>query len=396
MRGWQSILWIAFFSVWASINAAIGTLTGFHGAPGAAIPQGIFGPGRLSLTVLTVVMSYAFFRAPLMRRKLLATGSDRYVEPIRSLAAQSWLRDAGGFFKYFSPNAGAADSLSVWVIVIAAALVGISLASATWILGGYAWGTLAILAAAFAARRFTSGAESDLEASDVLCAATVVWSLAGFIAIGRELAQSAGFDVVAIPLGIVAVYSILIVTLLSPMRFFTAIAVARVLAALAVGTVVFTELSALGGGRSQDQTKLSMAFGIAEVFAMLAALAAAREMSKASSVKPPAVALAVSAYTAFILIDARVLGAIWSPLVTATYAVAGTLLLMRGRRSQSKIMQSAGGATVALVIGRLLFVDLVGVDTIWRVLLFLGCGALFLFTSYQIQNASRQTPPDAA
>jgi uncharacterized membrane protein len=44
-----------------------------------------------------------------------------------------------------------------------------------------------------------------------------------------------------------------------------------------------------------------------------------------------------------------------------------------------------GGVTMVIVVVRLLLVDLSTVDTIWRVLLFLVCGALFLYTGYRMQ-----------
>jgi hypothetical protein len=39
-------------------------------------------------------------------------------------------------------------------------------------------------------------------------------------------------------------------------------------------------------------------------------------------------------------------------------------------------------------VARLLVVDLSSVETIWRVLLFLLCGALFLYTGYRMQPRS--------
>ena len=38
-----------------------------------------------------------------------------------------------------------------------------------------------------------------------------------------------------------------------------------------------------------------------------------------------------------------------------------------------------------IVVARLLLVDLSSVETIWRVLLFLVCGAVFLYTGYRMQ-----------
>jgi uncharacterized membrane protein len=80
-----------------------------------------------------------------------------------------------------------------------------------------------------------------------------------------------------------------------------------------------------------------------------------------------------------------VLGEIWRPLVTASFAIAGTVMLFVSRRDDTKLLRAAGGATLVFVTFRLFFVDMQGVDTIWRVLLFLGIGALFLFTSRQLQ-----------
>jgi uncharacterized membrane protein len=99
------------------------------------------------------------------------------------------------------------------------------------------------------------------------------------------------------------------------------------------------------------------------------------------------VCLALVSYVAFLLVDARVLGAIWTPLVTASYAIIGTAMLIASRRGDNEVTRKVGGTTLAIVVARLMFVDLVGVDTIWRVLLFLGCGALFLFTSHQLQSS---------
>jgi Predicted membrane protein len=394
MRGWQSVLWIAFFSMWGSIDAALGTLQGRNFISPGTIREPLFSTGRISLTLLVVAMTYAFLRAPVLRRKLLATGSHRYTEPIRSTAVKDFLKQAGQWCVLFSPNAGALDSFSLWVIMLAAPLVGISLLATAWSLGGYVWGALEIVAAAAAARRFLSGAAGDNEVADVLGGAAMIWSLAGFITIGRTFAEFAGSDANAISLGLVAVYSILAIMLLSPARFFTATAIGRSLAALAIAAVVFSELAALGDGGTRAQTGLSVAFGIAEVLAITAAFLAAREMSHRAVAAPGVVAFALAGYASFLLVDARVLGALWSPLVSATYAIAGTLLLIRGRSAGNNVMQRVGGATIAFVIGRLLFVDLVGVDTIWRVLLFLGCGALFLFTSHQMQSAAKQPPPD--
>lgn len=42
--------------------------------------------------------------------------------------------------------------------------------------------------------------------------------------------------------------------------------------------------------------------------------------------------------------------------------------------------------TLALVVGKLFLVDLRNLDPLWRILLFLGVGALFLLVAYFVPN----------
>jgi uncharacterized membrane protein len=81
-----------------------------------------------------------------------------------------------------------------------------------------------------------------------------------------------------------------------------------------------------------------------------------------------------------------VLEPVWAPLVTASYALIGAgLLILSRRKGGHALLRYLGAATMLIVVGRLLFVDLSSVETIWRVLLFLVCGAVFLYTGYRMQ-----------
>ena len=80
------------------------------------------------------------------------------------------------------------------------------------------------------------------------------------------------------------------------------------------------------------------------------------------------------------------LGPVWSPLVTSGYSVLAAALIVLGRRNEEHaFLKKLGAATIILVVGRVLFVDLSSVETAWRVLLFLLVGAVFLFTAYRMQ-----------
>jgi hypothetical protein len=65
------------------------------------------------------------------------------------------------------------------------------------------------------------------------------------------------------------------------------------------------------------------------------------------------------------------------------------LLILSRRDEANSLYTYLGGVTMLIVVGRLLLIDLATVETIWRVLLFLVCGAVFLITAYQMQPARR-------
>ena len=64
------------------------------------------------------------------------------------------------------------------------------------------------------------------------------------------------------------------------------------------------------------------------------------------------------------------------------------------RRSQNLVLYTGLG-TLLLVVGKLILVDLSMVDEIWRILLFLGFGGLFLVLSYYLQSWLRRRPDPA-
>jgi uncharacterized membrane protein len=60
-------------------------------------------------------------------------------------------------------------------------------------------------------------------------------------------------------------------------------------------------------------------------------------------------------------------------------------LVLSRREGGNPMLRQLGGATMLVVVARLLLVDLSSVETIWRVLLFLVIGALFLYTGQRLQ-----------
>jgi uncharacterized membrane protein len=72
--------------------------------------------------------------------------------------------------------------------------------------------------------------------------------------------------------------------------------------------------------------------------------------------------------------------------VTIAWGIYAVALLILGLRLNVKRIRSVAMATLLLVVGKLFVVDLSELETIWRVLLFLGFGVLFLMLSYYFRG----------
>ncbi len=73
MRGWQSVLWLAFVTLGLSVSwtATTQVMSSWHAE-------------RISLVLLTIAAAVGYTQVPIMRRKLVAANAARYTEPIRS------------------------------------------------------------------------------------------------------------------------------------------------------------------------------------------------------------------------------------------------------------------------------------------------------------------------
>ncbi|MDQ3302460.1 MAG: DUF2339 domain-containing protein [Actinomycetota bacterium] len=82
-------------------------------------------------------------------------------------------------------------------------------------------------------------------------------------------------------------------------------------------------------------------------------------------------------------------GSAGDALVTVVWGLYAAGLLVWGLRRDRAGLIRGGFATLFLVVGKLFLVDLAGVEAIWRVLLFLGFGGLFLALSYYLRSLWR-------
>ncbi|HEV2093408.1 MAG TPA: DUF2339 domain-containing protein [Rubrobacter sp.] len=72
--------------------------------------------------------------------------------------------------------------------------------------------------------------------------------------------------------------------------------------------------------------------------------------------------------------------------VTVAWGLIGAAMFVAGLRRDHAYLIKGGVATLFLVVAKLFLWDLAGLDPLWRVLLFLGFGGLFLLLSYHLRN----------
>jgi uncharacterized membrane protein len=102
----------------------------------------------------------------------------------------------------------------------------------------------------------------------------------------------------------------------------------------------------------------------------------------------------VAALVYRICVHAAFLGWLWRELsvlpdgdayVTVAWGLYTVALLVAGLHLARRRLVIIGMGTLLLVVGKLLLVDLINLDAVWRILLFLGFGGVFLVLSYYLQ-----------
>lgn len=384
MRGWQSIVWLTFIGFWWTASQMTELVCCDTVSP-LRISGSIY-VARIAMTIAIIVAGAMLVRTPLLRRRLVATGSPLYSQPRQSsftLSIES--RTASRIGKLTGVDAQH-DSLALWLITIASPLLSVLFLSWIWTaVQGTAWGVVSLGLAIIAYRLASSS--RDEEFAHVEAAATTVWSLAGVLwladSIGSQFSMSS-----ELMLSTAAMHAVATLYYFRNTRFVAPNKIAIATASICIATVLLSETMFRNFALSGFDT----GWTIAEL--IVVAAVAWIWWVKRSPGAPLAAAtlLGLSAYMSLMFIDSRILNRIWPPLVTATFAVAGAALVMLGRKhAEAQTLRRLGGFTLVVVVARLFMFDLARVETIWRVLLFLGCGALFLFTSHRLQDHAEST-----
>jgi hypothetical protein len=362
MRGWPSIIWITFAAFWvsvASIKEPGNIMSAAHGS--------------MALTILVILAAAGFVRVPALRRQLLLLGSERYTPFPLSSGMIRFMDALDSFSAAIGAGKTASDSLVLWVLPLLSPFLAADFLEYVWpTMPEEIWGVALVLlgAAAFAdARR---GARADTEVTHAEITAAVLWTVLGI----GYIAPS--------PEGIPLASFVATLVVFSHLRAYAgARTVAKATIVIALLSISGHDLAIAEVGLLHVRWVLS---GIATV-GCAALIAQALIEDRAENVQ--AMVLAFAAYLTGLVVMWRALETIWAPLVTTSYAVLGATLLILSRRPRSSpLLRHLGGVTMLIVVVRLLLVDLSSVETIWRVLLFLVCGALFLYTGYRMQPSS--------
>jgi hypothetical protein len=361
VRGWQSTLWITFVAFWVLVN-------------GTAISGGVIRagtPGAITVSFLLILAGAAFTRVPSLRRQLLQTGSNRYTPAPVSEASQRIMEGLDNLSKSLGGGKSSPDSLALWVMTLLSPVLAISSLANIWVSIPSEVSGLLLVGLGSAALSFGIRKIQDTELEQVIFTAAALWSLLGILKIAPTPESVA----------VVSIYAALIViyirkALIGPR------AIAKVAVLISLVVAIGHGLSLPGNGL------LRWRWVIAELVTVGASAVISRKLFADPAERVHGAVLAGLTYLTSLIVIMNLLEPVWPPLVTAAYAIFGAALLIVSRqRGGERVLRQLGGVTMVIVVGRLLLVDMASVETIWRVLLFLVCGGVFLYAGYRLQPA---------
>ncbi len=331
--------------------------------------------GSVALSILLLAAAVAFTRAPMLRRQLLKVGSPRYTATPVTSGTKKFIEALDSLAAALGGGKSSVDSLIVWVLMLVSSVLAMILLGAIWPrVPDEIWGAalvwLGLGAFIYSRRR----AQADAEISHVAYTAGVFWTLIGVAKLAPTPESIPACALVAA-----------LVINFAPRKFAGPRTLAKLTIALALMAIAGYELS------SDDTGLVHVRWVLSEVVALGAAAFIARRLIADAAEETQGMFLGAASYLTGLIVVWSTLNPIWPPLVTTSYAILGALLLILSRRESARpLLKYLGGATMVIVVGRLLLIDLASVETIWRVLLFLLCGVVFLYTAYQMQGVARR------
>jgi uncharacterized membrane protein len=350
-RGWRSLLWTSVVGGWAVLLVA---------SMGAAP-----GDGAAAVQLAVIVALATSWLLPVARALAAQRGRDRW-------------QSAPSGHPILDRVATAVPARDGHLLAVAVPLLALGLSTGIWRLSSATWGWIAVIGAA--GLLVVAWAVYRIEREDGLgyahaVSATVLLTV-GAVALldGAVLLVALAFEGLALHLIARRVdhpttslgghaFHLVAMLWLADRLFGGAVSGMPLLNGAAVGDLAVIGLTALAGwvvARSQRTAYLLAAHG-----ALLAWLW--REL------------LALPNGNGF---------------VTIAWGVYAIVLLVLALLNRFDTIRRVAMATLLLVVGKLFLVDLARVEALWRIMLFLGFGALFIVLSYYFGELRREEPEE--
>jgi uncharacterized membrane protein len=348
-RGWRSLFLMAFVGVW------IVFLVGSFGISWVREPVQ---SDQWALQSGIVFGWLSFWALPVFREALSATNPDRWSWP--SLGTFEGLR---------SLTRGHAH-----VLTVATPLIALGLSKLVWQLTDERWGWITLALAAIYG--ITAWILRDWEAIRTLAR---VQALTALLFLTLAFVQLLDSNALLLTLSVEAAALHLLSRRLSDR------------ALLVGGHLLFAIVGLWLAERLTDSVDAGM-LGIQATFDTsaitdLAVLGTALGVSAALRPQEASLVYRICVHVAF-------LGWLWRELsvlpdgdayVTVAWGLYTVALLVAGLLLARSRLVIVGMGTLLLVVAKLLLVDLISLDAVWRILLFLGFGGVFLVLSYYLQ-----------
>ncbi|HET7269548.1 MAG TPA: DUF2339 domain-containing protein [Rubrobacter sp.] len=348
-RGWRSLLLTAFAGIW--IVFLVGTSSISWG-------RGPVQSDQLALQLGVIFGWLSFWALPLYRETLSTTNPDRW----------SW--PSLGIFEGLRPLA----SRHAHILSVVTPLVALGLSRLIWQWTDESWGWITLaLAATYG---LTAWALRNSETSHGLA---YIQALTALLLLTLAFVQLLHGNALFLTLAVEAAALLLLSRRLSDRALLVG---GHVLFAM-VGLWLLERLTGnLGAGVPGAQALFDTS-AITDLAVLGLALGAS------TMLRPQEVTLVYR-----LCVHAAFLGWLWRELsvlpngdayVTVAWGLYTVVLLVAGLQlARSRLVIVAMG-TLLVVVAKLLLVDLISLDAVWRILLFLGFGGIFLVLSYYLQ-----------
>lgn len=358
-RGWRSLLWTSVIGGWLVFATA-----------SAAVVDAPFSDAtdRWSLQIGIFFGILAFWALPVLREVLSAADPDRWLRP--ALESHPWdIPDRTIELIHRHPH----------MLSVSTPLIAIAASAPIWDLTSQTWGWVILAGAALFA--------------------LVAWNLRQFTG---EKALAYTQAMVALLLSTIS----LCLLLEGDARFFTLAAQATVLHFLSHrlddrGTAIYGHALFIGVGfalmiRLLNDPSETTWGAFAPTLSNLAVIAAALAASFRLQSSEERLVYRLLAHAGILGLSLRELSVLegGQGYVTIVWGIYAIALLLAGLRLGVDQLLMVAMATLLLVVAKLFLVDLARLEAIWRILLFMGFGGIFLVLSYFYQSLwKNKTPP---